>query len=546
MIVKASQRALGQDLATHLLNALDNEYVEVAELRGTVARDLHGAFAEWEACASAMTRCKNYLYSLSVNPDPTQGPLTREQYYAFIDRAEERLGLAGQGRIVTFHIKDGREHCHVVWSRIDMVKGKAIHQAFDHEKLMLVARQFAREQGLELPDGMQPGADRDSKSRKRSLYERHQETATGLTKEERMAHITQAWRQSDSPRAFVRSLEQLGYVLATGRRDYVLVDVYGNMNSLPKLIDDRQVRTKDVRAFLGDEFPPESLPSVDEAKELVAQHRKAIDDFQRAQTDASERAALLDKQAARRREAQGEHADMVARQRREAGALDQRHASERRALRSAYLEQARQIRRVRNENRPTGLAAFLGRVSGVQFVIHRVQKYQDHKRHAAYLDRRDELRGSQKREQGDLKHRHQLQALDQQRKVRAAEQVDARELHSLAAAQLRAQRLRECARHEHMPALTLELKPPGRRAAIYKAKHRYTRPPRANETPSEDERQPSRPVDLSSEFKRAADKGKKGGREERGETGGGLTPEPIPRVRPSRHRRRDRDIDRGR
>ena len=46
MIPKASQRGEGQDLATHLQNAFDNEYVEIADLRGAVARDLHGAFAE--------------------------------------------------------------------------------------------------------------------------------------------------------------------------------------------------------------------------------------------------------------------------------------------------------------------------------------------------------------------------------------------------------------------------------------------------------------------------------------------------------------------
>ena len=32
MIPKASQRGLGQDLATHLQNAFDNEYVEIAEV----------------------------------------------------------------------------------------------------------------------------------------------------------------------------------------------------------------------------------------------------------------------------------------------------------------------------------------------------------------------------------------------------------------------------------------------------------------------------------------------------------------------------------
>ena len=60
MIPFASQRALGQDLATHLLNAHDNELVELAEVNGAIAPDLHGAFAEWEA--HALTRCENYLW----------------------------------------------------------------------------------------------------------------------------------------------------------------------------------------------------------------------------------------------------------------------------------------------------------------------------------------------------------------------------------------------------------------------------------------------------------------------------------------------------
>ena len=64
MILKGSQRAGGSDLATHLMNSFDNELVEIAELYGTVAGDLHGAFAEMEAVAAG-TRAENYLYSLS-------------------------------------------------------------------------------------------------------------------------------------------------------------------------------------------------------------------------------------------------------------------------------------------------------------------------------------------------------------------------------------------------------------------------------------------------------------------------------------------------
>ena len=150
MIPFATQRANGQDLATHLRNAQDNEYVELGDLRGAIADDLHGAFAEWEAQAKAMTRCKNYLYSLSVNPEYRRSPLSRAHYAAYIDRVEAALGLEGQPRAVVFHIKAGREHAHVVWSRIDAQEMKAIHMAFDHEKLMGVTRAFAREHGIEL------------------------------------------------------------------------------------------------------------------------------------------------------------------------------------------------------------------------------------------------------------------------------------------------------------------------------------------------------------------------------------------------------------
>ena len=102
MIPFGSQRALGQDLATHLLNAQDNERLEVAQVRGAVARDLHGAFAEWEAQAHTLTRCTNYLYSLSINPDQRQGRLTREQYLDYIDRdgaAPRAVRPAARGRL---------------------------------------------------------------------------------------------------------------------------------------------------------------------------------------------------------------------------------------------------------------------------------------------------------------------------------------------------------------------------------------------------------------------------------------------------------------
>jgi hypothetical protein len=157
MILKGNQRGSGQQLATQLLNADNNQRIEILEVRGSVARDLHGAFEEWYACSMA-TQCLKYLYSLSINPDPRQGGLTRAQYFDLIERAEKELGLSGQPRAVVFHVhNDGREHYHVVWSRIDMEiekKSKAIQMSRDRLKLRRVAQEFARDHGLTLPSGM--------------------------------------------------------------------------------------------------------------------------------------------------------------------------------------------------------------------------------------------------------------------------------------------------------------------------------------------------------------------------------------------------------
>ena len=154
MILKGNQRGSGQQLATLLLTN-NNQCVEILELRGSIARDLHGAFEEWGACALG-TRCRKYLYSLSVNPDPLQSGLTPTQYFDLIQRAEKELALCRQPRAVVFHVhNDGREHCHAVWSRIDTDNMKAVHIAHDRLKLRRIAQEFARDHGLTLPTGMQ-------------------------------------------------------------------------------------------------------------------------------------------------------------------------------------------------------------------------------------------------------------------------------------------------------------------------------------------------------------------------------------------------------
>ena len=58
MILKASQRGGGRDLAVHLLKP-ENEHVEVHEVRGFCSETVLGAFKEAQAIARG-TRCQQF------------------------------------------------------------------------------------------------------------------------------------------------------------------------------------------------------------------------------------------------------------------------------------------------------------------------------------------------------------------------------------------------------------------------------------------------------------------------------------------------------
>lgn len=117
MILKGSQRGGAADLAAHLLDDRENDHVTVVDLRGFVARDLHGAFAEAHAVSKG-TKCGQFLFSLSLSP-PKQAEASERDLMAAVERAEATLDLTGQPRAVVLHEKNGRRHAHAVWSRID-------------------------------------------------------------------------------------------------------------------------------------------------------------------------------------------------------------------------------------------------------------------------------------------------------------------------------------------------------------------------------------------------------------------------------------------
>lgn len=262
MILKGSQRASGGQLASHLLNDRDNDHVELYEVRGFAARDLHGAFQEAHAVSKG-TRCQQYLFSLSISP-PASENVPEQDFLAAIDQAEAKLGLTGHPRAIVFHEKEGRRHAHAVWSRIDANTMTAVRLSHFKTKLTSLSRELYLEHGWSLPDGLRSQASRSPLNF--TLAEWQQAKRSKLDPREIKIAFQESWQRSDSRKGFERALEERGYFLAKGdRRGFVAVDTRGEVYSVARYSG---VKTREVNAKLGD---TEQLPTVDQVRETISQ-----------------------------------------------------------------------------------------------------------------------------------------------------------------------------------------------------------------------------------------------------------------------------------
>ncbi|WP_298974333.1 relaxase/mobilization nuclease domain-containing protein [uncultured Roseobacter sp.] len=301
MILEGNERGFGAELARHLMNTRDNGHVTLHSVRGFVVEDLYGAFSETEAISRG-TKCKKYLFSMSLNPPPSQR-VSVDDFEDAIARAEAKLGLTGQPRAVVFHEKDGRRHAHAVWSRIDAERMTAINLSHYKRKLTSVSHDLYLQHGWDMPEGLHNREHRDPLNTSRQ--ESQQAKRLGRDRAETKAMFRACWERSDSAAAFAAALKNEGFVLARGeRRSFVAVDGDGKIWSLSRWCG---VKPKEMRARLG---PEANLPPVANVAASTADLRKPDlphpdpqVDFQRAELVARQRKAreeLIRHQEARR------------------------------------------------------------------------------------------------------------------------------------------------------------------------------------------------------------------------------------------------------
>ena len=269
MILKGRARADGGKLATYLLSA-KNEEVRVLDLRGTIAEErsaqgLHQSLNEMNELGK-MTRAKSSLFHLAINPSD-RDRMTAQGWQTTIEKAEKALGLQGQPRAVVSHLYEGKEHLHVVWSRVDVEQRKCIELPFSHRKLCQAAREIEIDLGLQQTPERARGAHR-LKQHVKDIQS--QQDARGETPREKLnAAVSTAWHGAGSAPEFKAQIEAAGYQLARGRRGVLVMDSALETYSIARCVEG--VKLKDVRARL-DEL--QGLPSVEELRAAKAKERE--------------------------------------------------------------------------------------------------------------------------------------------------------------------------------------------------------------------------------------------------------------------------------
>ena len=215
------------------------------------------------------------MYSLSLNP-PKGETVSVAKFEKAIEQVEERLGLQGQPRAIVFHEKEGRRHCHVVWSRINIDKMKAIPMSHDYRKLTELSRELFLEHGWDMPEGLRNYGR--SNPLNYSHAEHQQAKRVGKHAAQVKEDIQAAWEQSDNRASFEMALAEKGYFLAQGdKRSFVVVDRSGEIWSVPKQLP-KGINTKHVRAKLGN---ADELPSIADIHTLLElRHENEVPNIQ--------------------------------------------------------------------------------------------------------------------------------------------------------------------------------------------------------------------------------------------------------------------------
>lgn len=189
-------------------------------MRGFVAEDLEPALNEIYA-VSRGTKARKYMFSLSLNPPP-EANVSTEDFEQAISATEKELGFENQPRAIVFHEKNARQHCYVVWSRIDSSEMKAIPVPYYKRRIMEKSRELYVKHSWQMPKGMMQSKEWSLTNL--TLKEWQQAKRAGKDPKEIKTAFQDCWSVSDNLPSFKEGLKERGYTLASSNRGFVAAD----------------------------------------------------------------------------------------------------------------------------------------------------------------------------------------------------------------------------------------------------------------------------------------------------------------------------------
>ena len=265
MIIKGHS-STGRGLGAYLMQD-KNDRAEVLGIRGDMPRDLMETLEDW--CSDSLgTNCTKPLYHAQINPDRV---LSSEEWEKAVEIFEKEMGFENQPRAVVLHEYKGREHYHLVYSRIDE-EGKAISDSWNYLHHEKAAREIERELGLEITQGVFIDREGPRPERTPSHAEIQQAERLDLDPKAIKAEVSELYQSAENGRAFIEALEAEGYTLAQGdQRGFVIIDQAGGVHSLSRMAG---VKVGELRETLSD-YPLQDLPTVGEAREMQQERQQS-------------------------------------------------------------------------------------------------------------------------------------------------------------------------------------------------------------------------------------------------------------------------------
>ncbi len=266
MIINGGSRRKTLWFTDHLTDTKHNERVTLCEIRNLAASTVAEAFQEMGSIAD-VTKCKNWFYHANINPRGNE-VLTDAQWKTAVDRLEKNLNLNDHARFVVEHTKYGRTHRHVIWSRIDTERMRAVVMTDDYEQHQKTSRRLERDFGLEPEESVferKPGKARPE--RRPENWETFRGKRSGIDPHAVKFEVTALWQAAKDGKEFIKELKAGGYVLARGDKSmFCLVDKAGDSHSLTRRISG--IRLAEIAKFMKD-INHKSLPNVHEARATI-------------------------------------------------------------------------------------------------------------------------------------------------------------------------------------------------------------------------------------------------------------------------------------